>query len=492
MEKKFLIFVIVIIILFILCRSLVMYFVYSQPYGRINSINSKQYFKFQNYKKELEHNTFSEKFNIDERNKKKIISRLDRFHSTEEDNQYNLYQFQKDLEEKISHLRGYESKKLEEKKKNSNMSPKITIDEYKNNMKIINECYCKSFNYVLNYLELINIMEEINDRKTFYYRFMNENDLITIESIDSDKSSNPIKVFQVSKHHHAVEWIYKNYSNNLGTILHIDSHADMNPVTNDTRFIEKCISENKFEFDDLKRIYDSITTIGSVLVPMIAPYRKNNGIVWITPDWVKEPYCKSDNKVTTSKNGVMFEGLCPKNFPIKKIESLEKIYFDEEDRKFLMITSNIKDRAKILNDISNDYILNIDLDYFVTYGIDNYLPNGNDAISDYRTLFDYGYLLKTREERYDSKLIELNFEMNLIRRRIDEFLGLIIDLKNLGKIPKIIIICDSTRVNFSNDHLGMGFCTKNETELLNEFTPKYLTFWLHNTVLRNLNNIFTN
>ena len=492
MEKKYLITIIVIIILFMLCRYLVMYFVYSQPYGNMNFGNSKESFKFLNYEKDLEHNTFSERYTIDNINKKKMISRLDRFHSNEEDNQYNLYQFQKSLEEKVSKLRGFESKKLEEKKINSNISPIINIDEYKTNMKLINECYCTSFNYLLNYLEQINIMEELNDRKTFYYRFMNENDLNTIKSIDSHGSSNQIKVFQVSKHHHAVEWIYKNYKTELGTILHIDSHADMNPVTNDTRFIEKCIKENKFTFDDLKRIYDSITTIGSVLVPSIAPYKKNNGIVWITPDWVKEPYCKSDNKITTSKNGIMFEGLCPKNFPIKKIESLERVYFDEEDRKFSMITSNIKNKEKILNDISNDYILNIDLDYFVTYGIDNYLPNGNDAISDFRTLFDYGYLLKTREERYDSKLIELNYEMNLIRRRIDEFLGLIIDLKNLGKIPKIIIICDSTRVNFSNDHLGMAFCTKNETELLNEFTPKYLTFWLHNTVLRNLNKIFTN
>ena len=59
------------------------------------------------------------------------------------------------------------------------------------------------------------------------------------------------------------------------------------------------------------------------------------------------------------------------------------------------------------------------------------------------------------------------------------------------KIPKIIIICDSTRVDFTNDQLGQEFMTKNESELTNEFTPKYLTFWLHNTIHRHIKSIFT-
>ena len=267
----------------------------------------------------------------------------------------------------------------------------------------------------------------------------------------------------------------------------------MNPVENNYKFIENCINNNDFSDINMENIFSSITKIGSVLVPLVMPYKKNNGIVWITPDWVKEPKCESNNIITTSESYCYFKGKCPIHYGLKYLEQSKKIY-NENNKNVNISTYNLKEVnfESISKNVSKNYILNIDLDYFVTYGNDNYLPNGMDAISDFRTRLDYGYSLKADDKTRDKIVRDLLLEMNIIRKRIDNFLILVKKLKDIGKIPKIIIICDSTNVNFTNDHLCQSFIKNNDTELSNEFTPKYLCFWLHNTILRNLKEVFTN
>ncbi len=391
------------------------------------------------------------------------------------------YKFDKNIEKEMSKLRWFEE---EVNIKNKIITKQNCIDH----LKVIFNIYHLVVNKIEDYIiDSRRILEELNDRITFYYRFINLNGLF-----DISYKKRKIKVFKVSKHHHAVEWIYRNVKDNINTILHIDSHADMNPIGNDCIFVKSCIDNNDFNFNNLKRIFDTVNNIGSVLVPMVSPYNLNKGIVWITPDWVKEPFCKSENIVTTTRETCTFIGKCPVNFPIKINEkSLKQVIYNEENKKLNMITSNIKLKDNILENVSDNYILNIDLDYFVTFGSDSYLPGGLDAISDNRTVYDFGYILKN-QMKYDFIKNELGLEMELIRKRIDDFLGLLISLKNLGKVPEIIIICDSTRVDFTNDQLGQEFMTKNESELTNEFTPKYLSFWLHNTIHRHLEIIFKN
>ena len=101
----------------------------------------------------------------------------------------------------------------------------------------------------------------------------------------------------------------------MGTILHVDSHADMNPIPNDVKFMESCISNDDFSHENLKRIFNSVLNIGSVLVPLVAPYKKNNGIIWLTPDWVTEPFCKSINKITITSHVCFLDGKCPVHYP---------------------------------------------------------------------------------------------------------------------------------------------------------------------------------
>lgn len=388
-----------------------------------------------------------------------------------------MYNFEKTITKRISKLRWFETEVI-------NNNTEINQKNYLENIRMINSIYYQTFNKLNSIVYMKQILDELSDRNTFYYRYMNEHKLHNMKF-----NGKNIDVFRISKHHHAVEWVFKNIKDEIGTILHVDSHADMNQIPNDVQFFTRCIDNGDFTFSNLKRIYDSVQDIGSVLVPMVAPYRKNNGIIWLTPDWVKEPFCKSINKITTSYDYCRFVGKCPVNFPNNKMDFLKKLN-NSEDKTIQMMTSNIKYSKKLIDEITDDYILNIDLDYFVTWGNDNYLPDGCDAISDNRTVFDHGYILKTDIKRVWKVEVQLQRELCIIRKRLDKFLIFIKTLKEYGKIPKLIIICDSTRVDFTNDELGQEFITLNETELVNEYTPKYLAFWLHNTMLRHLKLLF--
>jgi hypothetical protein len=389
---------------------------------------------------------------------------------------------EKQIYNKISLLRNYEHNIVSKRKK-------IKRKEYLLNSGIIKAIYENIYRYH-NLLDIIPILDELIERQTFYYRYRNLNQVNKINIINSNNLFS-IPVIEVAKHHHAVEWIYKYEENidSIGTIIHIDSHADMNPIKNDLKFVKACINNKKFSKKNLLRIYNSIQNIGSVLVPFVAPYSKNNGIIWITPDWVQEPFCQSQNIISASYDYCCFHGNAPKYMP-NQLHNFKKIH-NTSDTPVEITTCNLDYFERIIDNISNYYILNIDLDYFVTFGNQNYTDTG-DAISNDRTIFDFGYMQKSDDYIREQTEQDLLYEMNLIRKRIDKFLVFIETLKKKGKFPKIIIICDSTRIHFSHEYLGQEFIQYSESQLLNEFTPKYLTYWLHQTVLNHLKYLFTN
>jgi hypothetical protein len=325
---------------------------------------------------------------------------------------------------------------------------------------------------ISTFLFKIPILEELNDRITFYYKYMNDNKYIEI---------NKIPIYQVSKHHHAVEYVYKNNKSNPGTILHIDTHADMNPIKNNKSFFQEYINDwDKNDKNMIDKYDDLITDIGGVLVPMLLPYENNNGVFWITPDWVTEPYNSSNVKISLNdRESYFYGGTCPK-YTIK----VDKDMDEGVDLDVHFTTSNIKYANHKINNISNNYILNIDLDYFVCFGNPLYGYEGNDAISHHRTILDFGYALKDENES-EKKELELFYEMEYILKRIDNFLIFIKELKLQNKLPSMIIICDSTRINFSNYKNNK----KNDCEIVHEFMPKYLCFLVHNIVLINLKKI---
>ena len=72
----------------------------------------------------------------------------------------------------------------------------------------------------------------------------------------------------------------------------------------------------------------------------------------------------------------------------------------------------------------------------------------------------------------------------------DQFIN---KLKEEGKIPKMIILCDSSRVNFSliDSCVGSGdFLGNKGYTMTNEFLPKRYAFWLRNTLIEQIKLLF--
>ena len=57
------------------------------------------------------------------------------------------------------------------------------------------------------------------------------------------------------------------------------------------------------------------------------PYEKNNGVFWITPDWVTEPYNSSNIKIALNEEESYFYGdTCPKGTcPKYKVKEKNKV-----------------------------------------------------------------------------------------------------------------------------------------------------------------------
>lgn len=338
-----------------------------------------------------------------------------------------------------------------------------------------------------NLLWKLKPLSELNDRITYLYKYMNHYETISYtrkRDLD-EKNDSKIPCFHVSKHHHAVQFVLQYIKDTPGTILHVDSHADMNHMFNQREKMKYIVKKEEFDeaiIDEIKSLnYD----IGCVLVPMLTSYEKNKGVLWLTPDWVDEPFETDICKLSIQHEFVQFYGgVCPKN--MTSVEEMEynecKMDVNDPQVQFTTCNLNFIDQKKHL--ISDDYILNIDLDYFVTFGDPNYGEIGYDVISDFRTIFDYGFTCKDSQSM--THIIEkLDLEMNIILKRVDLFLEFILALKKENKWPKIIILCDSTCIDntFYNEN-------KHSSEFIHEFTPKYLCFWLHNLLIKGLNKIF--
>jgi len=371
--------------------------------------------------------------------------------------------------------------------------------DWQSNLDIINLCYfllcvdIRNTRYV-NYgneatnsiqesiIEYNAVFEEIYDRQTFYYRIMNRENFLGF---------NNINVVSVIYHNHCVEYVFKKYKNTLPTVLMFDSHRDLAGV-NSKRAIQNYY--DNCDIDTLKlsqHLYESIPFIGSVLYPMTIPYNTNNGIIYICPEWcnIEETndtlYFDADpdnDNADFFSDEIYFVNDIPNT--MKNIKSISY------DSCYIKTLINNIDNYKCA--ITDEFILNIDLDYFCTNGTKEYdhIPldtNTVDPVSHKRTLFDKNFAKDSScKNDFENKISE---EMEEIRNRIKDLICVCTKLKENGKIPGLIIFSDSTPIYFSHNHI-----IDNEESIMNScsnaFTPKYLILWLKSTIYNNLKEIY--
>lgn len=353
----------------------------------------------------------------------------------------------------------------------------------------------KLFNYLFVYNNPCYYLmhtEKLFDKFTLFYRYINKKKIIKIGGIET--------VF-VSNHHHATEWVYKKFKGNtLPTILHIDTHPDeegiFQNILDDNEFNN--IKNNINNKDTLIHFYKNIirNDIGSVIIPMILPYNNNNGVIWIRPKWcVKNINTMSTQKIMRGKYyNINYNDDDPDeyNYFYSKSDNIDDISkvdnnFQKTYKKYVTYIHNID-----INSVPKNFILNIDLDYFVSFGDEN---SYDDPISHSRTVIDK-IMIHRNNSYFNIKSNELNNEINLIRQRIDHFLIFLKRLKLQNKKPSFIILCNSSSINhyflepWENTLL---FKEKiGNIDINNEYTPKYMSVWLQNTLLMHLKDIYEN
>jgi hypothetical protein len=152
--------------------------------------------------------------------------------------------------------------------------------------------------------------------------------------------------------------------------------------------------------------------------------------------------------------------------------------------------SNFKNITKIIGENKN-YVLDIDLDYFVSNGTKlnkkNYFEEPYDVASFDRTktiIFNENNPRNFGEQTDELLDFEENLKMEIkeIDKRVKKFFKLISSLKNKGYIPSYISICDSTNIEFS-------YCRECNTQS-NGYVPTNLGLYINSVVYNGLVNIF--
>jgi len=356
----------------------------------------------------------------------------------------------------------------------------LSHEQWVENINIINACYnllLVNVDYDLSeaFLRYSHIFEELNDRLAFYYRIINKNNFHQIANI---------KMIQVSEHHQAVEYVYREFDTCLDTIVSFDSHPDTNAVKDDLLFYRSCLTCKDFDYKTVHQLYQKMNNdCGAVLTPMLLPYERNQGVIWVYPEWFQASEF-TRNAFIRSHDGISYLDLTNTHFDSD--EDLIVMPHTDNMIQVKFLTSYIQNLLDHSQWISNQYILNIDLDYFVAYGMEVVHDElTEDRMSSFRTDIDFARAIKDGPYA-NNKLYELDGEIFLIKKRIYNLLQAVKTLKAIGKLPSLIIVCDSTRVDFSS----VSSHWHNKIDLLGmEFTPKYLVFWLRQVLLEGLQEV---
>ena len=344
-----------------------------------------------------------------------------------------------------------------------------------------------------NFLVDMYVWKQLYNCSVNLYKY--ENDLIY------NNKTKKIPIYQVSKHNHCLSNIINEIikNKNIKTILHFDTHSDMNLQDmfdkldkNYNNIIKKndvlpFISKNE------KIVWDIGAHVTASIYFMYKYYNINNGINinWIVPDWVPikqlDPVEDIETKNFKHKNIYLGDEDNTLSY-IKKNENEKTIEVNFKRQRFNSI-DRYKELIKFIN--NKEYILDIDLDYFVSNGeiltkkkMKQFIKNPFDVSSHFRYIIKHNKNEVPRDPHYgnENDYNKMKKEIKYIKKRMDYFLRGIKYINNKNLKPIAIIICDSTNVELSN-------CLKCAGES-NCYVPQEYAYWIHKYIKDGLEEIF--
>ena len=342
-----------------------------------------------------------------------------------------------------------------------------------------------------NYVAFRPMWEELHDRMVYYYHYLN------IENLEKS-----IPLFRETLHNDVVKWWLecKQRGKLAYTLLHFDTHDDMGlPSSSKYLLKQGSLYEEGIHNGSCGQIYWPVTCI--LLSKGI------HHVVWCNPKWVYDDDNGFDQTLVCWKKRDEFGYLRDKKENkdkfridditiVKDISDMDlskaKCKFQHPhrlDRVKLHDKQDWKKLGKIINTSENKFVLDIDLDFFVTNGdkisLKEYKENFSD-IESHDRVHEMPGVVMPRASYDDPKSIEviklLNKEVKIIRKRVKTFLDGLKYLYDLGIVPSCINISDSAPSFFSGDSSKAVFT--------NQYTPKYFVPLLHVLLIDGLHELY--
>lgn len=331
-----------------------------------------------------------------------------------------------------------------------------------------------------NFLAYRPMWEELHDRMVYYYNYCNEKNL--------DKT---VPFFCVTLHNEAVPlWLeLKSMDKLCNTIVHFDTHDDMGLPETSKYLLKKngSLDEEGMRQGACGQIYWPISCL--------LMSKGIDNVVWALPKWVYDDDNHFEQALVCDKKDE-FRYLRSSeenkdNFLLEPDVEIVKPKNMKDPSKYKMFHPHMFYRLKIDNAAGwkklekvlkkaedKKFVLDIDLDFFVTNGdkvtIKEYKENFDDIESTGR-VHDTPGITTPRETYGDQDGIDCNNdllkELKLVKKRVEIFLEGLSMLKSKGIKPCCIDISDSAPSFFSGD--------TSRAVLTNQYTPKYFVPVLH-------------
>lgn len=308
---------------------------------------------------------------------------------------------------------------------------------------------------------------------------------------------NHIPIFFVTKHNDILSFYMSKKIHNIPyTIIRFDTHSDLNEIEN-SRLLPKLYkkyikTDNKKYIEKAQKIVWDIGSAKSGVIMTTGP----KDIVWCMPSWVPDEEIQIEYFIKTNKRHLSLQTIDYINdIDFTVIEKIPKKYNSSLKQYKKVQTGKIT--KKVLRSITdmikingNKYILDIDLDYFVCNGEkfnESYFNVPFDLESTYRTKkIDFNQNSPRYKNILSKELIDyhkhLSKEIKKIDKRILNFLKLIQSIKNLGYIPYLITMSDSSNVLLTS--------CQTCNSVSNGYVPSHMALYIHMKVVKGLTYIF--
>lgn len=297
----------------------------------------------------------------------------------------------------------------------------------------------------------------------------------------------------VTKHNNVLPFYMKQQFVDM-TILHFDTHSDLNSVKGSSE-LPMLLSAYKTsgEVSNIDKAQEIVWDIGAAVSGVLFTTGIRD-VVWCMPSWVPDKQLSLEYFIKTGKRDMT---LCTE-VDVSRLHNMDEWstnkHKNQEKKMFSKLQTGrltkkgLRNLIQSLND-KREYILDIDLDYFVCNGqgfSNKYWKESYDLQSHYRTEF-LEFNQQIPRNKLDASTLKpyvhkVNRELHFVNKRIKQFLKLVKYLKHKGHVPSAISVCDSANTLFSDCEA----CNS----LTNGYVPNNLALYVHSKVLSGLEKVF--